>query len=329
MSAIRTRILSGFSDPACSSNHWQALLRQGPTNVVYLTWQWQRAWWETHGQGRLLLVAAERDGRMVALAPLYCFESGIYFIGAGEAEYTDFIGDCSDPEVLAALVSTARDAADGLEDMKLHLMPQTTPTLPRLADAAARLGLEMILLRQFPAAEIDLTADEDAVRGAVSRTMLEKENYFRRHGELEVSTLTDVAEIRPLLPAFYAHHVRRWTRKDRPSEFVQAKHRNMLERFLDLAADTGWVRYLQLNWEGKFLAAEFAWYYGGTHFVGPWCFDVAQANHSPGRVLIRHSILAALAAGLRRYDFGGGEPDPNFRLPLRVKQCQVWGLYPP
>lgn len=253
MSAIRTRILSGFSDPACSSNHWQALLRQGPTNVVYLTWQWQRAWWETHGQGRLLLVAAERDGRMVALAPLYCFESGIYFIGAGEAEYTDFIGDCSDPEVLAALVSTARDAADGLEDMKLHLMPQTTPTLPRLADAAARLGLEMILLRQFPAAEIDLTADEDAVRGAVSRTMLEKENYFRRHGELEVSTLTDVAEIRPLLPAFYAHHVRRWTRKDRPSEFVQAKHRNMLERFLDLAADTGWVRICSSTGRGSSL----------------------------------------------------------------------------
>ena len=105
-------------------------------------------------------------------------------------------------------------------------------------------------------------------------------------------------------------------RKDHPSEFVDAKHRDFLERFLELSAGTGWTRYLQIDWKGKFLAGEFAWYYNGTHFAGPWCFDVAQANHSPGRVLIRHSILAALAAGLRSYDFGGGEPDANFRLPL-------------
>ncbi len=329
MSAIRTRILSGFDDPACTPDRWLALLQQGPTNVVYLTWQWQRAWWETHGRGRLMLVAAERDDGAIALAPFYCFESGIYFVGAGEAEYTDFIGDCRDPEVLAALISTARDAVDSLEDMKLHLLPETTPTLPRLAEAAARLGLELILLREFPAACIDLAIDADEVRGAVSRSMLEKENYFRRHGELQIRTLTDVAEIRPLLPEFYARHVERWTRKDRPSEFLDAKHQNFLERFLELATDTGWIRYLQIDWKGKFLAGEFAWYYNGTHFAGPWCFDVAQANHSPGRVLIRHSILAALAAGLRSYDFGGGEPDANFRLPLRAKTCQVWGLYPP
>jgi hypothetical protein len=45
--------------------------------------------------------------------------------------------------------------------------------------------------------------------------------------------------------------------------------------------------------------------------------------------LLRHSILAALDAGLLIYDFGGGEPDANFHLPIRVKNCQTWGIYPP
>jgi CelD/BcsL family acetyltransferase involved in cellulose biosynthesis len=328
MSAIRTRILSGFDDPDCDSAYWLALLRQGPTDVVYLTWQWQRAWWETHGEGELMLVAAERDGRVIALAPFYFFESGVYFVGAGEAEYTDFIGDCSDPKVLAALIGTARDAAPDSEDMKLHLMPETSPTAPRLAEAAKLLDLELVLIREHPAADIDLTGDPDAVRGAVSRSILEKESYFRRHGELEIRTLTCVDEIRPLLPEFYARHIRRWERKHRPSEYVEAKSRNLIEHFLELAKGTDWIRYLQIDWNGKFLAAEFAWHYQGTHFAGPWCFDIAQANHSPGRVLLRHSVLAALEAGLRRYDFGGGLPDENFRLPLRPKMCHVWGLYP-
>jgi CelD/BcsL family acetyltransferase involved in cellulose biosynthesis len=228
--------------------------------------------------------------------------------------------------LLAALIATARDAAAGLEDMKLHLMLATTPTLPHLAEAARRLDLEPVLINDFPAADIDLS-DAEAVRGAVSRSILAKENYFRRHGDLEIRTLTIVDEIRPLLPEFYAHHVERWTHRDRPSEFVSSENRKQLERFLELAAATDWIRYLQINWKGRFLAAEFGWHYEGTHFAGPWCFDVAQANHSPGRVLLRHSVLEALAAGLRRYDFGGGPPDPNFRLPLRVKTCQVWGLY--
>ena len=159
--------------------------------------------------------------------------------------------------------------------------------------------------------------------------MLEKENYFRRHGELVILGLTEVAEIRPRLEEFYTHHVNRWTRKNRESEFVDADHRKLLERFLELAAGTGWIRYLQIDWKGRFLAAEFAWYYRGTHFAAPWCFDIAQANHSPGRVLLRNSILAALDAGLHTYDFGGGQPDANFRLPFRVKTCETWAIYPP
>ena len=55
-----------------------------------------------------MLVAEERDDCTIALAPFYCFESGIYFVGAGEAEYTDFIGDCRDPEVLTALILRPR-----------------------------------------------------------------------------------------------------------------------------------------------------------------------------------------------------------------------------
>src|SRR5580704_1314371 len=127
MPSLCARILSGFDDPACAPDRWQALLSHSPTNVVYLTYPWQRAWWETHGCGRLMLVAAERDGEVIALAPFYCFKSGIYFVGAGEAEYVEFSGDTRDPAVLAALIRTAREAADDLEDMKFHLLPETTP----------------------------------------------------------------------------------------------------------------------------------------------------------------------------------------------------------
>ena len=165
MSTIHTRILSGFDDPACAPEAWTRLLEQSPTNVVFLTWQWQRAWWETCGAGQLLLVAAERDGRVIALAPFYCFESGLYLVGSGESDYQDFIGEVCDPDVLTALIGTAWEAAGGPEDTKTCLVPQQSPTAPLLAEAARRLGLECTLGNEYPAVEIDLAADPEAFAG--------------------------------------------------------------------------------------------------------------------------------------------------------------------
>src|SRR5262249_14048354 len=73
------RVLHGFDDTSFGAVQWQELLQQGPTDEVFLTWQWQRAWWESLGKGKLLLVLAERDGKPVALAPLYAASQMIFF----------------------------------------------------------------------------------------------------------------------------------------------------------------------------------------------------------------------------------------------------------
>src|SRR5437899_1128121 len=83
------------------------LLRRGQTNVVFLTWQFQRAWWDTFAPGDLLLVAAEREGCIVALAPFYRDEWSICFVGNEVSEWLDFIG-APDDEVVYAILATAR-----------------------------------------------------------------------------------------------------------------------------------------------------------------------------------------------------------------------------
>src|SRR6266446_4233138 len=85
MASVRTRVLTGFEDPHCSPHLWEQLLRQGHTDVVFLTWHWLRAWWEAMDDGDLLLIAAEQGGEVVALAPLYAIEGMVFFLGAGES----------------------------------------------------------------------------------------------------------------------------------------------------------------------------------------------------------------------------------------------------
>src|SRR2546423_215947 len=106
---VRTRILQGFDDPTFGLEEWEQLVSRGNGDNIYLTWQWQRAWWSASGTGDLLLILAEQDGQVVALAPFYAAKGMVYFTCTGfESDRLDFIGDVSDPNVLDAILETAR-----------------------------------------------------------------------------------------------------------------------------------------------------------------------------------------------------------------------------
>jgi CelD/BcsL family acetyltransferase involved in cellulose biosynthesis len=177
--------------------------------------------------------------------------------------------------------------------------------------------------------EVDLVGQAETVRAALSRGMLKKEDYLRQRGRLEIRHLREIEVMRSSLAEFYAQHIARWQVKDSPSSFVDPRQRAFLECFLEIAAGTGWIRFLRIDWDGRPLAFEFAWYYRGTHYSAPWCFAIDQASRSPGHVLLRQSVLAALSEGLHSYDLGLGDQEYKLRLPARVKHCASWGLYPP
>ena len=126
--AINLRILHGFDDPAFSKNDWDKLLQSGDTDAVNLTWEWQRSWWRSFGRGKLLLLLAEKDGKPVALAPLFSDEGMIYNLFPEDV--LDFVGDISDPEVLDALLRAAMAAVDNFLGFRFYFIPDYVAHCP-------------------------------------------------------------------------------------------------------------------------------------------------------------------------------------------------------
>ena len=328
MSSIQTHILTGFDDPRLSQDEWTRLLAEGATDVIFLTRQYLRAWWETLGEGELLLILAEREGTPVALAPLYATGGMIYFAATDSADYLDFIGDTGDPEVLPALLAAARAKIPEFLGFKFYFIPEQSRTAESLHRAAGHLGLSCVLQGEIVSPVVDLQRRAEDVEVTLHRSMLKREESFRARGSLAIAHVTEPQAMRAFLPEFYEQYDARWRAKGLPGEFADPKRRGFLEKLVDLAVDPGWLRFLRIEWEGRFLAAEFAWYYRGTHFSAPWCFAMAEAKNSPGHVLLRQSLLAARAAGLHTYDLGIGDQEYKFRLPVHTINCQTWGLYP-
>ena len=329
MSSVEIRQLAGFEDQSFSSLDWDALLRTGDSNELFLTWTWQRTWWETFGRGKLLLLLAVQEGSPVALAPLFAECGMVYFVGAGGSDYLDFIGNVSDSEILDALLTAARDAAPQFTGFVFHHVLDGSKTGARLASAADRLGLSCFSRDRLEAPMIAFDEGADvATAAAGKKSLVRHERSLAREDALELRLLTGPGGIETSLEELFEQHERRWAGTPHPSLFLDQRWRHFFRRIASDGADAGWLRFTRLEWGGRPIALHFGFHRCGSYFWFKPSFDVALARRSPGEVLLRRLLLAAAEEGATRFDFGIGEEAFKMRFANRVRAIENWTLYP-
>jgi CelD/BcsL family acetyltransferase involved in cellulose biosynthesis len=327
---ITARVLHSFDDPSFAAMEWERLLATGQSDVVFLTHQWQSAWWESFGRGELLLLAAERDGVIVALAPLFTEAGMVYFVGSGGSDYLDFVGDTSEPEVVEGLLDEARRNVRDFIGFVFYHVPETSDTGRRLGQVAERLGLKLFEEGDLPAPALDLSADRDRALAAANRkSLLRHERFFVRDGGLKAEHLNAGDQILPQLGGFFAQHRERWAATGTPSLFNNEAQQRFYESLTRRAAHSGWLRFTRLDWQGRVIAFHFGFSYRGNYLWYKPSFAIDLARHSSGEVLLRQLLLAALAEGAHTFDFGLGDEAFKSRFATSVNRVRTWGLYNP
>jgi CelD/BcsL family acetyltransferase involved in cellulose biosynthesis len=326
--AVQTRVLS-FDEPGLRER-WNALVSGGATPTGFLTWEFQKTWWETlGGEGETLLVAAERDGEVVAIAPFFAIEGMVWFVGSSfEFEYLDLIGDGSDPAVVSALLERARDHSSSFAQLTVEFLPVDSPTRDLMEQVAPELGLSFTKLYRMDLAEIDVADREATLARANRASVLKLERWFTRNGRLQVTHLRDGAEILPQLGALYEQHCARWPNDENKSRFFNPEVRAFFERITERAATSGWLRFTRIDWDGRPLAFHWGHAYDGRYFVGPTCFAPELARRSPGRLLLRHLMLDALDDGAHTLYLGTGDQPFKLELASRVNKVGTYRIQP-
>jgi len=329
MPSVTTSLLSSFDDPMLGPEQWTKLLAAGDTDTVFLTWHWQRAWWEAFGRGELMLIAVQRAGQIVALAPLFSDTGMVFFVGSGGSDYLDFVGDICDLEVLNAILERARRQVQGFLGFRFYHVPDKSRTGSRLQEAAAELGLVCFDEGDLAAPALGLSAEPELARAATrKKSLVRHENFFRREGSLKVQHIQDGAVVLPYLDEFFRQHIARWAETPYPSLFHDHTQRDFYRRLTCTAAQTGWLRFTVLEWEGHAIAFHFGSCYQGNYLWYKPTFAIDLARRSPGEVLLRQLILAALDEGAHTFDFGLGDEAFKQRFATHTNYVRTWGLYP-
>ena len=327
---IQYHLLSGFNDPMLSAEVWSALQYKGSGNTVFMTWHWQKAWWEVFGRGKLLLLLAVKNDQPVTLAPLFADGGMLFFVGSGGSDYLDFIGDTSDPEIINGLLSFAIKNTPGLLGCRFYHIHASSPTRQTLDTVAKKLGWDcfdeggmdcpVLSIKDFP---------EKAKVASEKKSLLRHEGWFNRNGGIEVKHYSHYENILPHLVAFFGQHIARWSSTPYPSLFLDPLQRRFYKRLCETASETGWLRFTIVYWQQQAIAFHFGMHYNRSFLWYKPTFDITLAKHSPGEVLLRQLLLRAMEEEAHYFDFGLGDEAFKNRFASSTSTVTNIGLYPP
>ena len=304
---------------------WDRLLAAGPTDVVFLTHEWQRTWWETFGGDDLLIVTATRAGEPVAIAPLFAVDQMLFLVGSGGSDYLDFVGR-TDSTMLAAMLDAARAQVPDFAGIGLYHVPLLSPTTSKLPGVASRLDLELHRDGGMTAPYVDLT-DTARVEDALGRRKLRKdEARMRREGPLRYVS-AGAADLDSWLDRFYSMHASRWS-PEGGGGLEHDQGREFVRKVVHAGHRAGWLRFTMLEWKGQPAAFDISLTRGDRQLTYLVARDATITAYSPGKLLERQMMRTALESGARRFDFGLGDEPYKLMHASDIAEVANWFFYP-
>ncbi|MDX1523530.1 MAG: GNAT family N-acetyltransferase, partial [Anaerolineae bacterium] len=292
---------------------WDDLLRRSAHNLFFMTYHYQRIWWQHLGRGDLRLMAVfDDDDHLVGLAPLFCelTESGLRqlnFVGCVDvSDYLDLLVDTAHTEqVYETLLDCLAGEAIEWDVLSLCSLPHDSPTHSRFAAAARRRGWAVEVRQQTVCPVITLAASWDEYLAGISKKQRHEIRRKIRRLEAEAESrwvvVESKVEIAAAMPAFFELH--RKSTRDK-EDFWDADLLRFFEALARQTAASGHFKLYFIELNGVQAAALLCFDYDNQFLLYNSGYDPEQFAHlSPGNVLISYTIQDAIRLGRSRYDF--------------------------
>lgn len=305
---------------------WNNLLKQSKIDTIFLTWQWQKIWWDFFGQEAQLCIVTVRDaGELLALAPLYASRSNsgsrtLRLIGGAEvSDYLDIIVASGREETayttLWEFLTHEHDYP--WEIIDLHNLPAASPTRTMLPILARQMkGIHVTMETEDVCPIIDLPSSWQEYLSLLNkkqrhelRRKIRKANteavlrwYYIQDGKALQAEIEDFIELHKS-----SGRQKKAFMDQRMQSFFQAMARATFEQ--------GWLKlYFLLINEVK-IATILCFDYNDSRMVYNSGYDPQlHASLSPGTVLLTYCIQDAIEKGRRVFDFLRGQEEYKYRL---------------
>jgi CelD/BcsL family acetyltransferase involved in cellulose biosynthesis len=304
--AVRFELVDGL---ASLRDEWTTLAEQG--HNVFATWEFASTWWEHFGAGRRLVTVGCRDsgGELFAVLPLYFWRRRplrvLRFLGHGAGDILGPVCRLERADDAARALRRLLEAASWDWDVFVG------ENIPGEQDWPLRLGGEVIrregnpVLRAPEGFEDFLARRTPNFRSQVRRAERRLARRYRIRFRLSDSTTLD-----PDLDALFRLHQARFGEQSAFAGSRTAFHHAFARR----AEERGWLRLWILELDGRPVAAQYGFRFGGVESFYQSGRDPALRRESLGMTLLAHAIRSADGEGVREFALLRGHEPYKYRF---------------
>jgi CelD/BcsL family acetyltransferase involved in cellulose biosynthesis len=303
---------------------WQELWERAPDATPFHAPAWLIPWWQEVGEGDLRVMAARRDGRLIALLPMYLqhgTDGGkLLPLGIAISDYLDglFDQDCG-PDVAEAILRRIADR-DDWRRCELHPLRPGTPLLA----AHAPPGRSDEVLAFEPCLVVEVPRQARELSDVVPSRLRGKLRYYRRRADafgqvgFEMGTAATVSE---LLEALFRLHETRWQRLDQPGVLADPAIRRFHRAAAPLLLRAGLLRLHALRLDEQIVAVVYGLFAKGRLYWYLSGFDPDFGGISPGTLTVGQTMQNAIAEGAHEIDFLRGQERFKYFWGARDRPC--------
>lgn len=295
---------------------WQELLPACATKNIFLTPQWQKAWWQEFGGGKeLLLLSLRRDGELVAIAPLMRQGEMISFIGDNDVcDYMDFIVCQGRQRASLALILDYLEFINW-HSLDLHSLLPSSIAFSYFTPLARERGHLVEITREDVSPQVILPKSwEEYLSHLARKDRHELRRKLRRLSRVKSAhyyTVEDRERLSQDLEDFF----RLFKLSDgEKGEFMTSQMRGFFKAMASSLAEKGYLRLSFLELDGVRAASAICFDYENELYLYNSGYDPAYASLAVGLLLKVFCLREGILKGRRRFDFLRGAEGYKYDL---------------
>jgi CelD/BcsL family acetyltransferase involved in cellulose biosynthesis len=315
---------SDFSE--IDAGTWNDLLKDSVSDSPFLRHEYQSAWWEHRGGGewqnaQLVLVSANKDGKLAGLAPLFIaeYDGQRVLMLNGSIEISDYLDVIVRPnqhvEFITGLLDfLASQLADSWRGLDWYNLPDSSPTLAALKTESTRRGWTHHEEMYRPTPRIPLSEDyEEYLARLEKKQRHEVRRKMRRAEESGRGVrwfISDMQDPESEIDAF----VKLMEDDQNKANFLTDSMRAQIRAIIRAAHRGGWLWLAFLEVDGQRAAAALNFDYRNKLWGYNAGVNRDYMDLSPGWVLLSHVIQWCCEHGRSEFDFMRGDEEYKYRL---------------
>lgn len=301
---------------------WGELVNHTHQNTPFITYEFQRAWWDHLGGGEwqdvelYILTGRDDEGRLRGIAPLFRTGETLHLIGTHEiADFLDFIAAPQDlPAFLEAALDHLADQPDW-RTLDLYNLLDSSASQGILSGLAEQRGWSVAHETLQPSPYLPIPASLDAYIDTLdSKQAHELRRKLRRAAKNPEPVSLEIVSDKEVLSAALDDFFALMTQEADKASFLSVPMRAQMEGIAHAAFAGGWLQLAFLKVRDVRAAGYMNFDYDGRVWGYNAGFNNAYASLSPGWLIMAELVRWCAQHGRTVFDFMRGGEEYKYRF---------------